>query len=107
MVLVMEEQGKALKSVYDAIIIGKSAGGLTAATAAKSMYPEKAVLVVDKEDISMILCGIPYIFGTFDSIDDNRLPAEKGLESSGIGQVAPLAQSTDNISQLYNLTTCS
>lgn len=80
----MEEQGKALKSVYDAIIIGKSAGGLTAATAAKRMYPEKDILVIDKEDISMIPCGIPYIFGTLASIDDNRLPAEKGLESSGI-----------------------
>lgn len=103
----MEEQGKALKSVYDAIIIGKSAGGLAEPTEAKRMYPEKDILVIDKEEVTMIPCGIPYIFGTLDSIDDNRLPAEKGLESSGIGQVAPLAQSTDNISQLYNLTTCS
>ncbi|MGC9373098.1 MAG: FAD-dependent oxidoreductase [Thermovirgaceae bacterium] len=80
----MEKQEAALKSGYDAVIIGKSAGGLTAATAAKRMYPEKEILVIDKESVSMIPCGIPYIFGTLENIDENRLPAEKVLEVSGI-----------------------
>ncbi|HPJ25545.1 MAG TPA: FAD-dependent oxidoreductase, partial [Synergistaceae bacterium] len=79
-----EGRGDMVKSSYDAIIIGKSAGGLTAATVAKKMYPEKDMLVIDSEKISMIPCGIPYIFGTLDTIDDNRLPAEKALEASGI-----------------------
>lgn len=80
----MGKQEGALKSGYDAIIVGKSAGGLTAATAAKRMYPEKDILVIDSEEVSMIPCGIPYIFGTLKSIDDNRLPAEQALQSSGI-----------------------
>jgi len=73
-----------IKTGYDAIIVGKSAGGLTAATAARKVYPEKDILVIDSAEVSMIPCGIPYIFGTLDSIDDNRLPAEKMLSSANI-----------------------
>jgi len=80
----MKTQVTDVKSKYDAIIIGKSAGGLTAATAAKKMYPEKDILVIDKEKISMIPCGIPYIFGTLESVDDDILPAEKVLNGAGI-----------------------
>lgn len=73
-----------IKTSYDAIIIGKSAGGLTAATSASKVYPDKKILVIDSEKISMIPCGIPYIFGTLESIDDNILPAEKLLTSANI-----------------------
>ncbi|MCF7936754.1 MAG: FAD-dependent oxidoreductase [Synergistales bacterium] len=80
----MEVKVDGIKSSYDAVIVGKSAGGLTAATAAKRIYPEKEILVIDNQQISMIPCGIPYIFGTLATIDDNRLPSEKMLDGAGV-----------------------
>ncbi|NJE47051.1 pyridine nucleotide-disulfide oxidoreductase [Thermococcus sp. GR7] len=69
---------------YDVVVIGASAGGLTAAISAKRFYPDKSVLVIKKEQTGMIPCGIPYIFGTFKSVDDDILPAEKFLEPLGV-----------------------
>lgn len=69
---------------YDVVIIGASAGGLTAAMAAKKFYPDKSVLVIKKEKVGMIPCGIPYIFGTLKSVDDDILPVEKFLEPLGV-----------------------
>ncbi|ANF22877.1 FAD-dependent oxidoreductase [Thermococcus piezophilus] len=69
---------------YDVVVIGASAGGLTAAISAKRFYPDKSVLVIKKEQIGMIPCGIPYIFGTFEGVDDDILPAEKFLEPLGV-----------------------
>jgi len=81
---VMQSEKGSIKSAYDAIIIGKSAGGLTAAAAARKSYPDKEILVIDSEEISMIPCGIPYIFGTLNAIEDDRLPAEKVLSGANI-----------------------
>ncbi|NJE00044.1 pyridine nucleotide-disulfide oxidoreductase [Thermococcus sp. LS1] len=69
---------------YDVVVIGASAGGLTAAISAKRFYPDKSVLVIKKETVGMVPCGIPYIFGTFKSVDDDILPAEKFLEPLGV-----------------------
>ena len=69
---------------YDVVVIGASAGGLTAAIAAKRFYPDKSVLVIKKEDVGMVPCGIPYVFGTFESVDDDILPAERFLEPLGV-----------------------
>ncbi|CAD5243644.1 NAD(P)/FAD-dependent oxidoreductase [Thermococcus camini] len=69
---------------YDVVIIGASAGGLTTAISARKFYPDKSVLVIKREDISMIPCGIPYIFGTLNSVDDDILPVEKFLEPLGV-----------------------
>ncbi len=40
--------------MYDAIIIGKSAGGLAAATSAKRMYLEKDILVTGQHILPVI-----------------------------------------------------
>ncbi|NJE00692.1 NAD(P)/FAD-dependent oxidoreductase [Thermococcus sp. JdF3] len=69
---------------YDVVIIGASAGGLTTAISARKFYPDKSVLVIKREDIAMIPCGIPYIFGTLNSVDDDILPVEKFLEPLGV-----------------------
>ncbi len=50
---------------------------------AKSNYPEKDVMVIRKEEKVMIPCGIPYIFGTLGTSDNNILP-DAGLIKLGV-----------------------
>ncbi|MDA3941016.1 MAG: FAD-dependent oxidoreductase [Spirochaetia bacterium] len=58
---------------YDLVVIGGSAAGLIAAKTAKLANPEKSVLIVRMEEISLVPCGIPYIFSTLNSIDENKM----------------------------------
>lgn len=67
----------------DVLVIGGSATGLVAATTAKSNYPDKSVTVIRKEKKVMIPCGIPYIFGTVGSSDNNIL-SDEGLVKLGV-----------------------
>jgi len=67
----------------DILVIGGSATGLVAAMTAKSCNPDKSVTVIRKEEKVMIPCGIPYIFGTVDSSDNNILP-DGGLLKMGV-----------------------
>ncbi|WP_297500464.1 hypothetical protein [Thermococcus sp.] len=60
-------------------VLGASAGGITAAIATRRFYPDKSVLVVKKEGTGMIPCGIPYVFGTLGSVEDDVLPLERFL----------------------------
>jgi NADPH-dependent 2,4-dienoyl-CoA reductase/sulfur reductase-like enzyme len=68
----------------DVLIIGGSAAGLAVAVSGKNRYPEKDFLLVRKEEKVMIPCGIPYIFGSLDSSDQNVLPADATYEKQGI-----------------------
>jgi NADPH-dependent 2,4-dienoyl-CoA reductase/sulfur reductase-like enzyme len=69
---------------YDVIIIGGNPAGGAAAVAAKKLHRDKSILVIRKEQQSLIPCGIPYVFGSLDNIEDNIKsiePAKKlGIE---------------------------
>ncbi len=67
----------------DVLVIGGSAAGLTAAMTAKANAPEKRVMVIRKEEQVMIPCGIPYIFGSLNSSNENILP-DQGLINLGV-----------------------
>ena len=67
----------------DIVVIGGSAAGLVAATTAKSFYPDKSVMIIRKEKKVMIPCGIPYIFGTLETSNNNILP-DVGLLNLGV-----------------------
>jgi len=68
----------------DVLVIGSSAAGLVAATTGKRIYKNKDVVVVTKQPKTLIPCGIPYVFGSVGSTDNNILPAEKMFDASGI-----------------------
>ena len=58
---------------HDVVIIGASAAGLTAAVTARRHYPDKSILVIRKEELVSIPCGIPYAFGVVGSPDKNLI----------------------------------
>jgi NADPH-dependent 2,4-dienoyl-CoA reductase/sulfur reductase-like enzyme len=55
----------------DVLIIGGSAAGLTAAISARRFNPQAKITLIRKEEKVLIPCGIPYIFGTLDSPEDD------------------------------------
>lgn len=59
----------------DVIIVGGSAAGIEAAIIAQKHYPSKKVVVIRKEEKTLVPCGIPYIMGTLGSVEKDVLPA--------------------------------
>lgn len=68
----------------DVLIIGGSAAGLSAAVAGIRSYPDKKFLLIRREEKVMVPCGIPYIFGSLDSSDQNILPGDAMCDKLGI-----------------------
>ena len=68
----------------DVLIIGGSAAGMVAAVTGKSSWSDKNFTLVKKTKDVMVPCGIPYIFGTLDSSQQNIMPVDTLLAKSGI-----------------------
>ena len=64
----------------DVLIIGGSAAGMVTAMTGKSNWPKKDFILVKKQKDVMVPCGIPYIFGTLESIDKNIMPVDVALQ---------------------------
>jgi NADPH-dependent 2,4-dienoyl-CoA reductase/sulfur reductase-like enzyme len=83
----------------DVLVIGGSATGLVAAATAKSNFSEKDVTVIRKEEKVMIPCGIPYIYGTVGTSDNNILP-DGGLINLGVNIVVDEVMSVDTAAKV-------
>ena len=69
----------------DVLVIGSSAAGLVAALAGKRVYGDKKITVIRKEQKTLVPCGIPYVFGSVESTDNNILPSDKMFSDAGVG----------------------
>ena len=83
----------------DVLIIGGSATGLVAGLTAKSSFPGKEVVMIRKEEKVMVPCGIPYIFSTIGTCDNNILPDE-GLKNLGVKIVIDEATNVDTANKI-------
>jgi len=86
----------------DVLVIGGGPAGTIAATTAKKNYPEKKVVIVKKEKTTLVPCGIPYIFGTLKSIEDDVL-GTKPAENLGVEFVNAEVTSVEFESKKVNL----
>jgi NADH oxidase (H2O2-forming) len=77
---------------FDIVVIGGSAAGLTAAITVRRHYSGRSVLIVRKEEQVLIPCGIPYIFGTVGSPQENLI-GDAVLEQNSIQLL--IAEATD------------
>jgi len=71
----------------DVVIIGGSAAGMVAALTGKSSWPEKSFTLIKKQPDVMVPCGIPYIFGTLDSSQQNIMPVDQMMAKNGIDSI--------------------
>ena len=67
----------------DVVIIGGSTAGPVAGVTARRHNKDASILLIRKEGKVMVPCGIPYIFGTIGSPDNNVIP-DTLLENNGI-----------------------
>lgn len=72
-----------MKKTVDVLVIGGSAAGIVAASTGKAFYPSKSFLIVRKEPEAVVPCGIPYIYGTLESINQNIIP-NAHIEQAGV-----------------------
>jgi len=59
---------------HELVIVGGSAAGIQAAICAQRHHGLTDILVIRREQIAMVPCGIPYIYGTLGDVDKNVLP---------------------------------
>lgn len=87
----------------DVLIIGGSAAGMVAALTGKSSWPEKNFTLIKKQPDVMIPCGIPYIFGTLDSSNQNIMAVDTMLAKNGIDSIVGEVMAIDTAQKTVTL----
>lgn len=72
-----------MQKQVDVLVIGGSAAGIAAATTGKAFYAAKSFLIVRREAQAVVPCGIPYVFGTLQGIEQNVIPSAH-IEGAGV-----------------------
>jgi len=89
---------------YDVIVIGGSAAGIAAAITTRRHYPDKSILIIRDQKIVPIPCGIPYIFGTVKTPENNIIP-DSVLDNNKIELIIDFV--TDINNESHSITTKS
>jgi NADH oxidase (H2O2-forming) len=79
----------------DVLVIGGSAAGMVAALTGKSVWPEKSFTLIKKQKEMMVPCGIPYIFGTLESSEQNIMPVDNMMAKNGITSIVDTVTAID------------
>ncbi len=87
----------------DVIVIGGGPAGLTAAISTRRLHPNKKVLLIRDVETSLIPCGIPYMYGTFNSIEKNIIP-DKVLEMNDVRLLIGHVDDIDHEGQILSLS---
>ena len=87
----------------DVLIIGGSAAGMVAAISGKSSWADKSFILVKKQKEVMVPCGIPYIFGTLESSQQNIMPVDNMLLKANIKSLVNEAVSIDKDAKTVTL----
>ncbi len=85
------------------LVVGGGPAGVIAAITAKKKNPGKKVMLVRQSEISIIPCGIPYIFNRLNSVDKDILP-DKSLTAVGVKIIISKAINCDTISKILFLS---
>ena len=85
----------------DVAILGGMAG-ISAGISCKRHYPGKKVILIRKEGTVLIPCGIPYIFGTVGSPENNVVP-DGLLENNGLELIRGEAVAVDRGNKIVTL----
>ncbi|MGI6321724.1 MAG: FAD-dependent oxidoreductase [Bacteroidales bacterium] len=88
----------------DVLVIGGSAAGMVAALTGKSTYPQKSFTLVKKQKEMMVPCGIPYIFGTLDTVDQNIMPVDNMMAKAGVESIVGEVISINKENKTVELT---
>jgi len=57
---------------------------MVVALSGKVAYPDKRFTLIKKQKTVMVPCGIPYMFGTLDSSQQNVMPVDTMMEKAGV-----------------------
>ena len=87
----------------DVLVIGSSAAGLVAAMTAKSNNPDKNVTAISMAEKTLVPCGIPYIFSSVKSSDNNIMPSAKMFAGAGINMVVGKVVAIDRTAKVCKL----
>jgi len=78
----------------EVIVLGGGVAGFVSAINAKAFYPEKRVVLIEKNPKKLVPCGIPYIFHTY-GIDDDLMHLEKKLQKHSVELITDEITSID------------
>jgi NADPH-dependent 2,4-dienoyl-CoA reductase/sulfur reductase-like enzyme len=78
----------------DILIVGAGPAGIVCAVTAKKYYPGKKITVMKNIEKGVVPCGIPYMFASLESPDENKL-GTAALEKNNIEVVIDEAKKID------------
>jgi NADPH-dependent 2,4-dienoyl-CoA reductase/sulfur reductase-like enzyme len=87
----------------DVLVIGGSAAGMVVALTGKSANPDKKFTLIKKQKEVLVPCGIPYIFGTLESSQQNIMPVDSLMGKSEIESIIGEVVSVDTKAKTVKL----